>query len=449
MFMNMTNKKQNNLALTIIIYAVFAAIIFFCHTKLEMYGDDILFAERISNFSLIDFLQLRYNTWSSRLVIEVILVFLCNNFWLWKILDTLILCLTCYSITTIIFNNKNVSNTIVVMLFMFIIPYSVMGETGWCATALNYSWVIAAILFCFIPLKKLINKQAIPKWTIPFYIIASLYAVNQEQGAVIVFCVSLTFVVYLIKTKQKSFYPYILLAISIISLIFIATCPGNHIRKLEEVGRWMPCYNDLSIFQKIYISTMELSSTLFTGTSIIILYALALFLYSIIFHKKMFQKIFSAAFLLLALFIMICKAYSLKTGTSFTFLNFWQNNSNTFQTSMFTINDWFKGSTIISFLFIIGSIIIPLVNLKKDSLLIIFILLIGYATRTILLFSPSVISSGIRPSIFMFYSFIITSLLIISKYIFKKSNNNFYILYISVLSIAAVHTFENYIMLLF
>ena len=57
-------------------YILFFILMLFIHLFMGFHGDDIRFSKFLSNGSIIEFIFERYNTWSQRVVIECVLIFL-------------------------------------------------------------------------------------------------------------------------------------------------------------------------------------------------------------------------------------------------------------------------------------------------------------------------------------------------------------------------------------
>ena len=83
---NMQNTKK--ILWGIIVIAIFI-LQFFCRGQL---GDDVVFANVLDEMSLAEFLNKRYFTWSSRVIIETFLVFIASwSPWIWKILNGIVI----------------------------------------------------------------------------------------------------------------------------------------------------------------------------------------------------------------------------------------------------------------------------------------------------------------------------------------------------------------------
>ena len=78
------------------------------HIIMTFIGDDIGYANVLSNQSLTDFISFRYHEWSSRLIIDCITVILAKeNYIVWKILDIILYTLGVYLVIKFINKDNN------------------------------------------------------------------------------------------------------------------------------------------------------------------------------------------------------------------------------------------------------------------------------------------------------------------------------------------------------
>ena len=88
----------------------------------------------------LSFAYMRYMQWSSRFLIEMVLVVIVSlPLILWKVLDTLMIVQLFYSGNKLL-NVKDRKILIFEIFLIMILPWKVFGETGWIATTLNYTW---------------------------------------------------------------------------------------------------------------------------------------------------------------------------------------------------------------------------------------------------------------------------------------------------------------------
>lgn len=234
-------------------FLIFIVLIILLHIFIQKENDDLYFSTVCENVGLFDYLSQRYNTWTSRIIIEGILVTFCSflPIEIWKIANIGMFILLIYSISKLfVTENKQKLNWIVIISIV-LIPITILKEAGWIATMNNYLWVASTGLYAMIPIKKLLNNEKISVIQGITFVISIIYASNQEQMAGILFLVYTFFLIYIIKNRKQKPILFIMYAIIIISLIFILTCPGNANRKIQEEETWYPEYSETSLFIKL------------------------------------------------------------------------------------------------------------------------------------------------------------------------------------------------------
>lgn len=144
-------QNKNQLILLAIVFTYF----FMIHlTANFLSGDDQGFMAVLHNQNLFEWLIKRYQTWSNRLVIELILVIILNlPIYVWMILDSLMFVLIYYSILKIADIKDNLLISIFLMLVMFFMPLQLFSNAGWGATTLNYLWPLAFGIYALAKIK--------------------------------------------------------------------------------------------------------------------------------------------------------------------------------------------------------------------------------------------------------------------------------------------------------
>lgn len=216
-------------------------------------GDDIFFSSACNNKGLINYLLERYHTWTSRIVIEAILVTFSNflPMVIWKIANLGMYALLIYSMQKLfVSQNKKMGNAII-CIFVLLLPFSIFHEAGWIATFNNYLWVVALGMYSFIAIHNRMHNKKIPIWQAITFILAIIYAANQEQMAGILFLIYTPMILYMLKIKKVKPLLFIMYAIIIVNLVFILTCPGNTARTIEEASRYYQNFEEVSLITKL------------------------------------------------------------------------------------------------------------------------------------------------------------------------------------------------------
>lgn len=172
---------------------IFSLIVFLImlikHLNVELgTGDDIWFLDIAQKTNLIEYLTMRYSTWTSRLIIEAIMLILLQlPSLVWIVLDSLIFVLVYYAIIKIL-NGKDKLWINVVAIIMFLsFSFNYFGSAGWYATTINYAWPLAFGLYALSFIPSFCVSKEIRK--IDYFLLGfSLFlSTNQEQMCALIF----------------------------------------------------------------------------------------------------------------------------------------------------------------------------------------------------------------------------------------------------------------------
>lgn len=393
---------------------IFMAIITVLHIFIQKNNDDIFFSQQASNGGeLLNYLTFRYNNWTSRIVIEGVLVTFCEflPIELWKIANIGMYGLLIYSISKLFINENKQKLTWILVICLIFIPKNALCEAGWMATMNNYLWVAATGLYAMIPIKKLINNEKINIIQAISFIISAIYACNQEQMAGIMFLIYTYFMIYLIKNKKCKPIAFIMYIIILVSLVFILTCPGNANRKISEEKTWYPNFSDTSIIIKLEQGLTSMMDYVIKDERAIFVGFVLLIAYIMLKSNKGLQyKVLGVSPIILDVlfgeYLRIFPQYAdTKYGITLTI-------------------------KFLVYALILFNILLCLYNIfckgKEKSLLNyspIFIYLVGIVSRYIMAFSPTIYASGERTAFFWYLSIIVLIILLLKEKILKKENN--------------------------
>lgn len=382
------------------------------HFLMNFSNDDInFFSSILDRMSWGEFLKWRYWSWTSRVVIEGVLVVLSRHLYLWRVLDSLIMVLLVYSLNRLLFLKATSKNLVLCSLITLLYPFWNMKEAGFCATTLNYLWVLAFLLFVLIPFSDIYNKRCVDKRLYPLYGLMLLYVCNQEQAVCIVLGVSLLFMIEMIRTKKMHFYVLFCLVISLGSLLFILTCPGNDNRAFLETLNWYPDYVNARFFDKVYLGIVSSMSILLGSIFVLWFFSFCLCASSLRISCSKFTKAIALGQFLLISGLSVYRGYCRLSSLSENLFHYSTDVGHVFTFSK--ENLLFLG---LSLLLVIIFIYLLIAIFKKKGWILVFVLLFGCGTRLMMGFSPTIFASGARTSIFLYFS-----LLIIIGYLLKES----------------------------
>ena len=425
---------------------VFFILMLGLHLIMGFLGDDVKYAKVLANHNLLDYMNIRYNEWSSRVIIESLLVILAKqNLLVWKVLDTILYTIGVYLVIKFV-NKNNDKNIIYLGVLLFLMyPFFDMAGAGWISTTLNYSWCFVFAMIAFIPLINKINGKKTSKIVYVFSFLSLLYAVNQEQSCGIIFGLNVLYLINCkINNKEIDRYNLLVILISTLSLIMILTCPGNAQRVITETARYYVGYENLGIVQKLYLGTIPTVGILLKDKVLFTVFYIILSICALIKSKNKYLKyIFYFNILLIIVLVLF------KTLIDLSSIQEYVKIANPLVTGILTslnsipnyipilrdaINVFaFKGipslnaSAILAILISIylllssGWMLLKTFGSKYLTPLILFIA--GFMSRLVVGFSPTIFASGSRTA-FFFYITIITVTLMLIKKLYDDGNIN-------------------------
>lgn len=406
------NRKRNIVKVYIILFVLILLIHFF----FSFSNDDITYFSKIlDTMNWLDFIKLRYFNWTSRLIIEGLLVFISRNILLWRILDSAIMILFIWCIQKLCFKETSIKKVIFTTSIILLLPFINMTEAGICATTMNYFWPLTLMLFSLIPIRNMYNDNNINKKILPFYMLSALYACNQEQSVCIIFVVSLLTCFNSYRKKSFSWYAFILLLLSTCSIIFILLCPGNAIRSIQEIEHWYVDYENAIFIDKICLGIISSTSILFSYFFVLLFFSLVLWISTLKIQVSKKVKIIGTLQFLIVSLLSTFRVYCFLFHKEFILFDYFTDlghvlNINNILLFMFCI------ILFLTFAYLLYSI-------KKDNRLNnIIILFLGCGTRLLMGFSPTIFASRSRTAIFLYVSLVIIIINILSeiKHLLRK-----------------------------
>ncbi len=404
---------------------------------------------QIIEHKVIDFVKDRYFTWTSRVIIEFTLCSVLKiSKYMWILLEVLMVTLVGYSISKIFTKENTKENNLMLISMILIYPYTIMHQTGWASTTINYMWPLATCLFALIPIKKIWYNEKIKFWEYPLYTVSLLFAGNQEQTSAILVCVYIIFTIILI-VRDKKIKPYMILQslLAIISIIFILTCPGNYVRQQDEMRRFID-FGMLSFLDKFVLGFTATFGEIIANQDIV--YTLLTTLLAIFIFTNYKQKLYRIVSLVPIISIVALAHLSPITFGIFPELETFYDLIIT-KDVMLTVencnNLYYVFPILFSFAnFICIGMSLLLLTKKYCHNLPLLIYLAGLASRIVIAFSPTVFVSKTRTMIFFDFAMIIISYIIWQMLDKKDKKINFVS---ACIKIAAIMQYANTIVYIY
>ena len=287
-------------------YLLVAAFFIWAHSFTEAnYSDDAWFSTMLDQYNILGFLNWRFHTWSSRVILEGILVVLAHSdFIVWRILDTLVCLLLVWAISQIL-DMQDWHAPLWITLSLCLLPVGILYPAGWIATSTNYLWPLTAGMVSLVPLVRSLRRDTARTMRRGGYLLALLIAANQEQIAAVLFGIYLCHLIgwYVVKRremaqemnaieyeKKPQVYPFLPeLVILLASLAFIVLCPGNTSRNIQEMSSWFPEYPNYSMGERLLMGMLDTVAYFGAGRAKQIILIVFVGILILVLHYKYFR----------------------------------------------------------------------------------------------------------------------------------------------------------------
>lgn len=413
--------------------------------------DSEFFIKQMAEMSVFDFVSMRYQNWTSRVIIEFVLCVVLPRYSLvWAVLNTIMMTILGYSIIKLLVNDDNKDLIWMSLAFILLYPLSKIATCDWGAGSINYIWPLAMLLFSAIPIKKYFGGEKIPQYMYLIYSLALIFACNHEQACIIAFGLYFIFTILAIIKDKRKVHPFLFVqcVLIILSLLWIATCPGNYVRKNEEIKT---CYMDfemLGVFDKFALGLTSTVNDLLINTNIVFLvFTLVSAVYIFIKYKNNLYRVTALIPLVSALVFGVFKDLAYNLFPYFGMFGEMMSKPNPMVTPGNYIHFVNFLPLILAFV-ILGSITLNILlifkNLKNNIAIVIYML--GVISRVALGFSPTVFASTDRTFIFLEFAFIMISILIWKEFLKEtdktlvKNRNRWKILIVTLALLEYIHT---------
>lgn len=401
--------KKSFLVLSLLVFL----IMLYKHINVELgIGDDLWFLDMANQTNLIEYLVTRYNTWTSRLIIEsLMLILLKLPSFVWIVLDSLIFVLIYYSMIKILHaGNKSIVQLIVFCL-VILFPFGIFGEAGWYATTINYAWPLACGLYSLSFMNDFFYENKVSSLRCSLLIMCIIFATNQEQMCALVFGFYFIFLVYQYITKKHiNKLALLVLLFSGAMILFHLTCPGNLNRKIVETNAYYEYYKNYDIKDKFVLGFLSTFSSIINRHEIIVVLFLSIVIFLGIRNSDIKVRIASiiplSSYLLAILFLNFDSQ-----GNVSTMINRFMSPMNEIPYDVLTM--------IYIFIILLETCLILYVLYKclewDVFLYSTIVILAAFASRFILGLSASIFVSGIRTFINLYVLLLMIDMILLFK----------------------------------
>jgi hypothetical protein len=426
-----SNKNLNKQHVIYVLLGIWIAFLFFNFYMPTVRADDLFYAKRLSQFGYLGASADHYKTWSSRIIIELFLMFFSNHFALWKIINSFVMLGTVLLLCLYIFDKIRVNHLLIVFAVYCFTPLTIMGETGWIATTLNYHWPVTFSLWAFLPFYQRLKDRPINVKSYRLIIPLLIFAANQEQVNACYFVLTGLLSIVLWVQGRYNVKLMILSIISFIEILITLIAPGNAARSISETTRWFPQYKDFNLINKLDLGISSFGKVFFLDTNLIFLFLFALvFFLSYKKYQRYSLKVAAGIPLFLNLIIYIGntmqRSYTNIGEKSSRRAMIWSSsNLNEVFSKMGTKLSLTHPETWVPTLLIVALLACFIIGLygsfasSRQGKFAVLLLLMGFCSRVLMGFSPTVWASGLR-TYYIIYIVVVILILLLLKELFKE-----------------------------
>jgi len=385
------------------------------HARMPFAGDDPLYAQALADQTWAEFCYQQYSTWSSRLIIETLTIWMCRlPTFIWAIMDSLIIvAITC--LTVLLSGNETDASAVPVACGLWCLyPMHDMGTAGFITTTTFYLWPLAAMLTVLWLLRGILLEEKWGFFRIAGCILVTAYAANLEQNAVFLGGM-IAFVIFRTLVRKRHVAPILWVEAGLIlmDIVYIITCPGNASRIAKDTAMYLPEFAGFSVLRKLDIG---ISSAFYHFTVqpdfIYLCFALVLCLVLYQLFQDNCKRICGAIPLVISL-AFVCIP---DTPSYYHFRLFYFIRESMTQAGTLFLSQAKTLAPYAMYCLIAGLLSLGLLWFGKQfgaqAYYAFAFIVSGLVSRVVLGFSPTVWASEGRTFLFMYYGFIVATLLL-------------------------------------
>ena len=407
--------------------AVLGVLMLIFHFPLKPTNDDFFFMAQSREFNLFPWLWMRYSGWSSRIVIEATQWIVAKNFLIWKLLNITFILLLYYFLSKIfIIKRSNKKMYWIVMLAIVCYPLFHLGTAGYMTTSIVYLWSLVFAVIALYGMKKSLVGNKIHAWEYPVYVLSLLFAGNLEAMNIILLGISALMVVYSFINNRINYYLISQLVVVFLMLVFILSHSGNAVRQAHEIATWYPDFEAYGLLERIQLGYTS-SLAHFMATPNVVFFGFAIILYLVVrlkYSRTLLRIIAAVPLVGYVLSLLVNLGFSYNPDLYYWISSVFRISSGVvlITADNFTQILYYIPLFVYSICFLCVLIAIYLC-FKKDRFKAIFyvsLIGLGFLSRAIMGFSPTIWASSYRTFIFFYFSFIICIIVLFQELIEYK-----------------------------
>lgn len=226
-----------------------------------MEGDDNWFlGTYILNFSedLFSFLRFRYETWSTRLLLEAYTLFLLKYPIVYRLSMAVWVTAVVTGLQRLLGQKGNRRVLWAMCACVALIPMDINLRAGYVCTTVNYVFALGCILWAVVPGVERLRGNKPPLWQELLSLPLMVLGCNMEYYCPPALILCAVLAVLLVLKKKNPWLPIVLTAIAAVSLWFALDAPASTVSAYDSGTQHFPGYENLSMLQKLqaaFVST--------------------------------------------------------------------------------------------------------------------------------------------------------------------------------------------------
>ena len=414
-----SRKRQYSIAITSVLFI--ALVIYHMRYRLPQ-GDTVFFLEHMRQYSFIEFVEWRYLTASSRVLLEGLLYLVLRlPYFIFAILNSLFILLGARIIAYLLGWGHPIM-TVFLIVYYLCIPMDDIITVGIQPGGINYLWAFVFALCGLIPIKKASERSVMPCGVNALCLASLVLGCNQEQIAAMSLVAFMMFIGWSIWTKKAiKTYCFLGFFITVSSILLHLTAPGNAVRMQGEIQIHWIGFEKLSLIDKLingWITTVEnVFAKPFLPVS---LFVLSVVFYGFVFKKKKAMVLSAVLFVQNGL-IIAAKVSDIVFKTNLI-------EGRIAAISLTRIPEGWEAPPIprspwvfiYSFMMILLIVLVVVIFWDRKRIMV-FVFLAGLGSRMMMGLSPSLIASNTRTFLFLAIG-VAACAMEIGQYIWEKFN---------------------------
>lgn len=379
--------------------------------------DWVFYAVREGGQSVPAYLAQRWQTWSSRLIIEGALCFLTHSIWTWRVLDSLMMVLMAYSLCRLANAERRPGMLGLAVLMVTAIPFAILRSTGWMATSLNYYWPLTLTATALIPLSDALWQRKTGRGMAFMAIPCAVFGANQEQtAAVLVGAYLVLGAALFIRDRRMRLLLPAIFAIAVAQLALHLLCPGNRVRAAQSIAMVnLRDYRQFSLIDKLSIGLTSTTALLFFTYNPLLLGCGALTAGTVTARRR--GALAQGLVLLLSAFVL--RAFFADATKELCSQMAWNRPFAVMQTYALLLGPYGVGDAVRMIMMFVTVCMLGLMALslylsighRPLAAVSVFAFALGFAARMALSFSPTVVESGERTMLPLYGAMMLCALL--------------------------------------